>query len=429
MMKKRFTRCLAVALAAACMSSIPAFASEEATISLMMFQSWNSDAFEEILAEIEEEENIHVDLQIVPDSELAQLVQTKAAVGELPDLVTQNTSQLYVLGAENFADLSEEEWVSRLALPESVTFDGKVMAFPMKAYNCVSGVYYNKAVFEELVIEVPTTWQEFLDVCEKIKTEGNGIIPIDRSDSEGWTTQVFTGEALSLSLYPDQEAVFEKVSTGETAWTDIPEIETVLERFLEIYEKGYVNEDFYTTSWATSQERLANGEAAMLIAADFCVSTIDSTYPDKLDDLGYFPFPIFDQQLACSAKDVWSMFVSADSENLDAVKRFLNAYSQKEYQDKFYAANPCPMPAFTDADTGEVPQIQIDISNDYLATGNYVNEYNDYMPAVASTAYWDNLVPNMIAGACGEMTAEEIVAEYQDALAEIMTANNMEGWE
>ena len=64
MMKKRFTRCLAVALAAACMSSIPAFASEEATISLMMFQSWNSDAFEEILAEIEEEENIHVP---VPD--------------------------------------------------------------------------------------------------------------------------------------------------------------------------------------------------------------------------------------------------------------------------------------------------------------------------------------------------------------------------
>lgn len=402
---------------------------EPVTISLMIFQSWNNDAFEEILAEIEEEENITVDLQIVPDSEFAQLVQTKAAVGELPDLITQNSSQLSILGAENFADLSDEEWVSRLARPETVTYEGKIMAFPMKAYNCIDGVYYNKAVFENLGIEIPTTYQEFLDVCEKIKAEGNGIIPIGRSDSESWTTQGFPCMAIPFALYPDEEATLEKIGTGELAWTDIPEIEAVVEDLLAIYENGYVNEDYYTTSWATAQEMLANGDCAMLICADFVVSTIASTYPDKLDDIGYFPFPYNDQQLACSAKDVWTMFASKDSENLDAVKRFLNVYSQKKYQDMYYAANPCPMPAFTDADPGNVPQVQIDISNNYLATGKYVYEYSDYLPSVAGSAWWDSFCSNLMAGATGEMTTAEIVEDYQNMLAEIMKANNMEGWE
>ena len=147
MIKKKLSRWLAIALAAACLPSMAVYGSEAeeekeaATISLMIFQSWNSDAFEEILAEIKEEENITVDLQVVPDSEFTQLVQTKAAVGELPDLITQNSNQIAVLGAENFADLSNEEWVSRLSKPETVTYDGKIMAFPMKAYSYAGGVF------------------------------------------------------------------------------------------------------------------------------------------------------------------------------------------------------------------------------------------------------------------------------------------------
>lgn len=452
MKKNTLKRWLALALSAVCMMSLVACGAKEeapaateepaveaeqeaeaepapeaATISLMIFQSWNNDTFEEILAEIEAEENITVDLQVVPDAEFGQLVQTKAAVGELPDLVTQNSTQLNVLGAENFADLSNEEWVSRLSRPETVTYDGKVMAFPMKAYSFAGGVFYNKPVFEKLGVEIPTTWDEFLAVCEQIK--GEGMVPIGRSDSEDWTTQSFPGMGIPFSLFPDSEATIKKIGTGEVAWTDLPEIEAVVEDLLEIYEKGYVNEDYYTTSWATAQEMLANGDCAMLVCADFVIDTIASTYPDKLDDIGYFAFPIDDQQLACTGRDVWTMFVNKDSENLDAVKRFLNAYSQKKYQDKYYAANPCPMPAFTDADGGNVPQIQIDIADKYFATGNYTYEYGDYMPSTAGSAWWDSFCKNIMAGASGEMTAADIVAEYQNALAEVMKANNAEGWE
>lgn len=166
----------------------------------------------------------------------------------------------------------------------------------------------------------------------------------------------------------------------------------------------------------------------MMVCADFCVSTIASKYPDKLDDIGFFPFPMDDQQLVATGPEVWSMFVSANSENLDAVKRFLNAYSQKEYQDKFYAENPCAIPAFTDGDGGDVPQLQVEIGENYLLTGKYVYEYGCYMPTEASSAY-DEFLQNMMAGVAGEMTATEIIEEYDKALEEVMTANQMEGWE
>ena len=34
------------------------------------------------------------------------------------------------------------------------------------------GVIYNKAIFKELGLEVPTTWDEFIAVAEKVKESG-----------------------------------------------------------------------------------------------------------------------------------------------------------------------------------------------------------------------------------------------------------------
>lgn len=402
---------------------------EPVTISMMMFQSWKTDVIDEILADIEATENIKVDLQVVPDDQMGQLVQTKAAVGELPDIVTQNSSQIAVLGAENFADLSNEEWVSRLSRPESVTYDGKIMGLPMNAYGGAGGVFYNKAVFEKLGIEVPTTWDEFMAICEKIKNEGDGIIPIIRSDKEDWTTQAFPGSYLPTLLYPNQEDVLGKTATNELSMTDIPEFKETVEKFLYIYDHGYVNEDYFTTDWATAQEYLANGTGAMIIGGDFLLATVRNNWPDKLDDIGFFPFPAEDHEaMICTGKDVWTLLVSANSEHLDAVKRFLNAYSQKAEQDKYYTANPSAQPAFTDSVTGDVPQLQLDIANDYSAKGLYYYEYLSYVPAEVSSVWYSSFTKNLMVGVTGGMTADEIISEYQNALAELMTANGAEGW-
>ena len=211
--------------------------------------------------------------------------------------------------------------------------------------------------------------------------------------------------------------------------TDIPEFKEAVEKFLYIYDHGYVNEDYFTTDWATAQEYLANGTGAMIIGGDFLLATVRNNWPDKLDDIGFFPFPAEDHEaMICTGKDVWTLLASANSEHLDAVKRFLNAYSQKAEQDKYYTANPSAQPAFTDSVTGDVPQLQLNIANDYSAKGLYYYEYLSYVPAEVSSVWYSSFTKNLMVGVTGGMTADEIISEYQNALAELMTANGAEGW-
>ena len=59
-------------------------------------------------------------------------------------------------------------------IKESFTVDGKAYAVPYSIiYNTV---IYNKNVFAEYNLEVPKTFDEFLDVCQTLKD--NGITPI-----------------------------------------------------------------------------------------------------------------------------------------------------------------------------------------------------------------------------------------------------------
>ena len=61
-------------------------------------------------------------------------------------------------------------------------FDGKLYAIPTSGYW--EGLYVNKALLEEVGVPVPnseTTWEEFLDSCQKIKDAGYTPIAVSLS--------------------------------------------------------------------------------------------------------------------------------------------------------------------------------------------------------------------------------------------------------
>lgn len=61
------------------------------------------------------------------------------------------------------------------------------------------GFIYNKDVFDKLGISVPTTWEEFLQVCETIKTKGDGVIPIFMP-KDFWVPQILMTDNFAKSL-------------------------------------------------------------------------------------------------------------------------------------------------------------------------------------------------------------------------------------
>ncbi len=85
------------------------------------------------------------------------------------------TEDTLMAQAGQFVDLTDEPFMdnytqSVLASPRSA-IDGKVYAVPTGlAY--ATGVYYNKQIFEDLGLDVPTTWDEFEKVMTSLKQDG-----------------------------------------------------------------------------------------------------------------------------------------------------------------------------------------------------------------------------------------------------------------
>ena len=78
------------------------------TITMLVQQSRNFDGLQEMIKKLEEDENIVIDVQVVPDDEALNMIKMKLNSGECPDLIDYNVPAIYdiVDPAENFADMS-----------------------------------------------------------------------------------------------------------------------------------------------------------------------------------------------------------------------------------------------------------------------------------------------------------------------------------
>ena len=65
-----------------------------------------------MIQKLEEEENIKIDAQIVPDDESLNMIKMKLNSGECPDIIDYNVPAVYDIidPASNFADMTGEAW-------------------------------------------------------------------------------------------------------------------------------------------------------------------------------------------------------------------------------------------------------------------------------------------------------------------------------
>ena len=72
----------------------------------------------------------------------------------------------------------------------------------------------------------------------------------------------------------------EKILTNQAEFNDYPEMAAVIDEYLNLFEKGYVNEDYMTVSYDEILGRLASGEIAMIYGATEILTSIEESYPD-----------------------------------------------------------------------------------------------------------------------------------------------------
>lgn len=218
-------------------------------------------------------------------------------------------------------------------------FDKKY-GYCFESSNGFQGLIYNKTVFEkEGITELPKTLDEFYTICDQFKTDG--ITPI-AIPSDTWVPQIWMTSGMSRALGTEEacEDFAEKILTNQAEFNDYPEMAAVIDEYLNLFEKGYVNEDYMTVSYDEILGRLASGEIAMIYGATEILTSIEESYPDA-------EFSIFNPPVGYDKNDVFAYLptamgiaVNKDTENLEAIKEVFELWSTPEYGNLYFEARP-----------------------------------------------------------------------------------------
>lgn len=230
----------------------------------------------------------NVTIDIEGYQEPNQIIKTRAAAGELPDLaivaqdMTSKDFANYYLPIDDMGYTSDQMYAYETGLGD----DGKLYAIPCSI--SYEGLVYNKKAFKDAGIEkVPVTMEEFYVACEKLKAAG--IIPLAINFKDMWP----------LDWYGNN-AVFALASTGDPAYrnnlvntplfSDDEGLYKGFQMLLDMNQKGYLEPDLMSSSWENFTKDHAQGKAAM--------AYMGTWYPIQMvqngaarEDVGMFPFP------------------------------------------------------------------------------------------------------------------------------------------
>ncbi len=202
------------------------------------------------------------------------------------------------------------------------TYDGKIYAVPLNiAAACC---YYNKDIFEEAGVEVPTTYDELLDACAKIKEAG--YTPITISAGTAWCLSMLAGYLC------DREGVdLAAINSGEESWVQDKTI-AAGEKLLELSQ--YFQETAAGDSNDDATLAFAMGDAAILIQGSWAIGQMNGLDDEIENKCGVFQFPAIeggnDPNRVIAKSD--SLAMSSSTEHPEAAIALMKYFTDDEAQ-------------------------------------------------------------------------------------------------
>lgn len=272
--------------------------------------------------------DIEIEYQIKTADQYYNLLATTIQAGQAPDLFWTNGTATTNLGAYvNQGKIMDITDIVDLSLfsdttKEIVTIDGRHYASPTAEVGG-RAVFYNKDIFEELDLKVPTKFSEFESILVKVKEAD--IIPISLSGSFPWSI-LFHFEPVLAAMSLDW---LEEARTQDVKVND-PRVVAAYDKMLEWADKGYYGTGFVGVDEGGALLAFSKGEAAMCIDGTWNVQTIQENNPEL--DLGAFQLPTEDGTRPFVGTNSCGFSISQDTENKEAAVEFLNFFASVEGQ-------------------------------------------------------------------------------------------------
>lgn len=299
-------------------------AEEPVTLSLLADNSESTLLPTQAIVDAFMAENPEIKIEIEQRPQGAEgdnVVKTRLATGEMTDIFQYNSGSLFqALNPDSTVlNLSDEGFVDNLSdtFISAVSTDNGVYGVPMGT-AMGGGVLYNVGIYEELGLEIPTTWDEFM--ANSKAAEEAGYAGVIQSYGDTWTSQLFVlGDFFNvLSDDPDWA---EGYTANERKYVDQPAI-AGFEHLQEVSEAGVLNEDFASATYDDGVRMVATGEGAHYPMLTFAIPPMVENYPEAAEGVGFFAMPGEGDANGLTAWTPSGLYGAATTEHPEAVKKF-----------------------------------------------------------------------------------------------------------
>ncbi|MCC8106796.1 MAG: extracellular solute-binding protein [Clostridiales bacterium] len=294
-----------------------------------------------------------------------------------------------------------KETFSSDAVFSQMTYDDSIYAVPLNiAAACV---FYNTEMFENAGVEVPTTWDEFLEVCQALQDAG--YTPISISAGTAWCLPMVAGYLC------DREGLdLEAVESGEISWVNDQTL-AAAEKMVELSQYFQPTAAGDTNDVATAA--FYNEEAAILIQGSWAIAQINGSNPDFEEKCGVFQFPAIeggnDGDRIIAKSD--SLAMSADTEYPEACIALMKYFTDDTAQ-KYTAEVGGKIPVTNVEYDADVAPAQLAYVMDIFS--NASDTFGFYNESLATTEAGSMFDDEMVSIYLGDETPEEALQALED---------------
>lgn len=321
--------------------------------------STHKAAMEPISAKFNEENpNFEVTVSYFGTDAIKDACKVAASSGTLPNTWMNFGGSFARFYVENECayDLTqyaqEKDWNDKFTSSalELCTFDGKLTGYPT-AFNVI-GVYYRKDLFDKYGLQVPTTFEEFENVCATLKS--NGVTPITTAGINGWHVMRFV--ELFVENYAGAQ-MHDQLNAFQTSW-NCDAVVQALTKYQEFSDKGYFIEGFTAINPDDVNIPLFLGEAAMITEGQWLDGVLIQNGQD-LENYGSFALPISGTSRLSSFGGMNQYNAKNTVEEIDACTSFLDYYFSDENVAQYSQYYSQPLPYIG----AKMPEGQPDVAN------------------------------------------------------------------
>ena len=308
-------------------------------VEITMWSMWNAaeiqgQIIQEAAAAFEEETGCHVNIEF-RGRDISTIINTALQGGENIDIFEDDYTRIGQQYAPYCYDMDAMAqaagyYDNSYALFNTMTKEwsgGKLVSIPEQPN--MGGIFYDKAKFEAAgITETPTTWDEFLAVCQQLVDAGFQPLALDATYSDfnfGYHLDRYIGEARTREL---------SLNGG---WSQEPGVIAAANDIIEFVKLGYLA-DGAPDEFPASENKIGFENVAMVVCADYVTSEVNNNTGANIE-WGVFPYPTIPVEdggngSTAAYAGTNSLAIASYSENPQAAFDFIMYLTTGEFDQK-----------------------------------------------------------------------------------------------